>query len=58
LRATYPAFRTLFPNLVIRADNLARAMVDAALWGTGEHRGPVFENRDIRSLADSLHPTS
>jgi uncharacterized protein YbjT (DUF2867 family) len=58
LRAIYPAFRTLFPNLVIRADNLARAMVDAALWGTGEHRGPVFENRDIRSLADSLHPTS
>ena len=24
--------------------------------GTGEHRGPVFENRDIRALADSLHP--
>jgi uncharacterized protein YbjT (DUF2867 family) len=53
LRATYPAFRILFPNQVIRADDLARAMVDAALGGTG-NRGPIFENRDIRALADSL----
>jgi uncharacterized protein YbjT (DUF2867 family) len=57
LRATYPAFRILFPNQVIRADDLARAMVDAAVCGTG-NRGPIFENRDIRALADSLHPTS
>ena len=54
LRATYPAFRMLFPNQVIRADDLARAMVDSAVYGTGKHRGPVFENRDIRALADSL----
>jgi len=54
LRATYPAFRILFPNQVIRADDLARAMVDSAVYGTGKHRGPVFENRDIRALADSL----
>jgi len=54
LRATYPAFRILFPNQVIRADDLARAMVDSAVYGTGTHRGPVFENRDIRALADSL----
>jgi uncharacterized protein YbjT (DUF2867 family) len=53
LRATYPAFRILFPNQVIRANDLARAMVDAAVRGTG-NRGPVFENRDIRALADSL----
>jgi uncharacterized protein YbjT (DUF2867 family) len=52
LRATYPAFRILFPNQVIRADDLARAMVDAAVRGTG-NRGPIFENRDIRALADS-----
>jgi|SRR5579862_922467 len=51
LRAIYPAFQILFPNQVIRADDLARAMVDAAVRGTGEHRGPVFENRDIRALA-------
>ncbi len=56
LRATYPAFRMLFPNQVIRADDLARAMVDAAVYGTAEHRGPVFENRDIRAMAKSLHP--
>jgi uncharacterized protein YbjT (DUF2867 family) len=53
LRATYPAFRILFPNQVIRADDLARAMVDAAVRGTA-NRGPIFENRDIRALADSL----
>jgi len=57
LRAIYPPFRILFPNQVIRADDLARAMVDAAVRGTG-NRGPIFENRDIRALADSLHPTS
>ena len=56
LRAIYPAFRILFPNQVIRADDLSRAMVDAAVRGTG-NRGPIFENRDIRALADSLHPT-
>ena len=54
LRATYPAFRMLFPNQVIRADDLARAMVDSAVYGTGKQRGPVFENRDIRALADSV----
>lgn len=53
LRASYPAFRILFPNHVIRADDLARTMVDAALRGTGS-RGPIFENRDIRAMADSL----
>jgi uncharacterized protein YbjT (DUF2867 family) len=34
LRGIYPVFRVLFPNLVIRADDLGRAMVEAAL---GEH---------------------
>ena len=52
LRTIYPAFRILFPNQVIRADDLARAMVESAIYGTGKHRGPVFENRDIRALAD------
>ena len=31
-RVIYPAFRLLFPNQVIRADDLARAMVDVAVW--------------------------
>jgi uncharacterized protein YbjT (DUF2867 family) len=51
LRAIYPAFRVLFPNQVIRADDLARTMVDAAVRGPGEGRTLVLENRDIRHLA-------
>ena len=31
LRAIYPAFRLLFPNQVIRADDLAQAMVNIAV---------------------------
>jgi uncharacterized protein YbjT (DUF2867 family) len=56
LRAVYPVFRVLFPNQVIRADDLARAMVDVAVRGTTEFRGPVFENRDIQALVDPPVP--
>jgi uncharacterized protein YbjT (DUF2867 family) len=58
LRAIYPVFRALFPNQVIRADDLARAMVDIAVRGTGERGGLVFENRDIRAMVESLHPAT
>jgi uncharacterized protein YbjT (DUF2867 family) len=51
LRAIYPAFRVLFPNLVIRADDLARAMVEVAVRPTGEGEVVVFENRDIRAMS-------
>jgi uncharacterized protein YbjT (DUF2867 family) len=50
LRAIYPAFRVLFPNQVIPADDLARAMVDVAVRGSGEGQGTIFENRDIRAM--------
>jgi uncharacterized protein YbjT (DUF2867 family) len=53
LRGIYPAFRVLFPNQVIRADDLARVMVDAAVRGTPQRDGPVFENRDIRAMVAS-----
>jgi uncharacterized protein YbjT (DUF2867 family) len=53
LRAIYPVFRILFPNQVIRADDLARTMVDAAVRGIGEGRTLVMENRDIRHLVRS-----
>jgi uncharacterized protein YbjT (DUF2867 family) len=54
LHTMYPVFRVLFPNQVIRADDLARAMVDAAVHGIGsEHHAAVFENRDIRALVAS-----
>jgi uncharacterized protein YbjT (DUF2867 family) len=49
LRVIYPAFRVLFPNQVIPADDLARAMVDVAVRGAGEQRNLIFENRDIRA---------
>jgi uncharacterized protein YbjT (DUF2867 family) len=55
LRWIYPAFRVLFPNQVIRADDLARIMVDAVLRGTAEPPGPVFENREIRAMVRSRH---
>ncbi len=51
LRTIYPAFRVLFPNQVIQADDLGRTMVDAAVRGAGEGRTLVLENRDIRHLA-------
>jgi len=57
LRAIYPAFRLLFPNQVIRADDLAHAMVDVAVLGT-ERGGRVFENRDIRAMVERIHPTT
>jgi hypothetical protein len=54
LRWAYPAFRMMFPNLVIQSDDLARAMVDVALQRTGEGQTCVFENRDIRVLVDAF----
>jgi uncharacterized protein YbjT (DUF2867 family) len=57
LRAIYPAFQLLFPNQVIRADDLARAMVDVAVQGT-ERGGRVFENRDIRAMVKRIHPST
>ena len=50
LRAVYPAFRVLFPNQVIRADDLARAMVDVAVRETEKIGSFVLENRDIRAM--------
>jgi hypothetical protein len=55
LRGIYPAFRVLFPNQVIRADDLGRAMVDLAISETGESRSLVLENRDVRAMVETLH---
>jgi uncharacterized protein YbjT (DUF2867 family) len=52
MRAFYPAFRMLFPNQVIPADDLARAMVDAALRKNDDRGKFVFENRDIRAMVE------
>jgi uncharacterized protein YbjT (DUF2867 family) len=56
MRAIYPAFRVLFPNQIIRADDLARAMVDVAVRRSPERQTLVLENRDIRAMVESLHP--
>jgi uncharacterized protein YbjT (DUF2867 family) len=50
LRWIYPAFQVLFPNQVIRADDLARAMVNVAVQRTGNTSGMIFENKDIRAM--------
>jgi hypothetical protein len=55
LRAIYPAFRMLFPNQVIRADDLAQATVDLTVQGKGERGSLVFENCSIRAMVESLH---
>jgi uncharacterized protein YbjT (DUF2867 family) len=56
LRGIYPVFRLLFPNQVIRADDLAQAIVDFVVSETAQRGGPVFENRDIRAMVKSFHP--
>jgi uncharacterized protein YbjT (DUF2867 family) len=56
LRTVYPVFRVLFPNQVIRADDLARAMVDLGLRQTHERKGLILENRDIRAMVESHVP--
>jgi len=53
LSAVYPAFRVLFPNQVIPADELGGAMVDVAVLGTVENEARIFENRDIRAMVKS-----
>jgi uncharacterized protein YbjT (DUF2867 family) len=54
LRAIYPVFRMLFPSQVIRADDLARVMVDVAVRRTKERRASMFENNDIQAMVEWL----
>jgi hypothetical protein len=51
LRAIYPAFRVIFPNLVISADDLGRAMVHITMR-QDDAGGLVLENRDIRAMVE------
>ena len=45
----------MFPNQVIRADDLARAMVYVAVEKTSDRRNTVLENCDIRAVVQSLN---
>jgi uncharacterized protein YbjT (DUF2867 family) len=56
IRAVYPLSRLLFPNQVVRADDLAWAMVNIVLRERQEHQCLVFENRDIRAMIKSQMP--
>jgi len=56
LRRIYPVFRMLLPNQVIRADDLARGMVDVVVSGTENVPSRVLENRDIRALVQPRAP--
>jgi uncharacterized protein YbjT (DUF2867 family) len=58
LRTIYPVFRRLFPNQVIPADDLARAMVDVAVRGKRERESLVLENREIRAMVSSSRPSA
>ena len=51
-RAAYPAFRLLFPNQVIRAYDLARAMVELVVEGNGDGRDQVLQNPEINAVAE------
>jgi uncharacterized protein YbjT (DUF2867 family) len=55
LRSIYPVFRVLFPNQVIPADELARAMIDVVISGRGRGPSLVLENRDIRAMVEERH---
>ena len=52
LRSVYPVFQLLFPNQVIRSDDLAKSMVDVAIRTGASTERLVLENRDIRKMAD------
>jgi uncharacterized protein YbjT (DUF2867 family) len=52
LRSVYPVFQRLFPNQVIRADDLAKAMVDVAIRRGAGTEQVILENRDIRAMVD------
>jgi uncharacterized protein YbjT (DUF2867 family) len=50
LRSVYPVFQLLLPNQVIRADDLAKSMVDVAIRTGGGSEQVILENRDIRTM--------
>ena len=58
LRSIYPVFRMLFPNQVIRADDLAHAMLDVVVRGTDKPESHILENRDIRAIVKSYRSSA
>jgi uncharacterized protein YbjT (DUF2867 family) len=56
LRSVYPVFQILFPNQVIRADDLARSMVDVVIRRDAGGERVILENHDIRAMIDQNAP--
>ena len=56
LRSIYPVFRILFPNQVVRADDLAHAMVEVVMRQADKPGSRILENRDIRAMVKSFGP--
>jgi uncharacterized protein YbjT (DUF2867 family) len=56
LRSVYPVFQLLFPNQVIRADDLAESMVDVAIRRGAGAEQVILENRDIRAMVAPKAP--
>lgn len=49
-RFLYPLLHRIYPNIGIPSEDLAAAMVHAGLYGTGENKNPILENKDIRAM--------
>ena len=56
LRSVYPVFQLLFPNQVIRADDLAKSVVDVTIRTGAGTEQVILENRDIRTMVDANAP--
>jgi uncharacterized protein YbjT (DUF2867 family) len=54
MRLVYPVFRHLFPQLVIRSDELAHVMVQSLLDARDASHRMIWENRDIQVTARAL----
>ncbi len=54
LRFAYPLLRVLFPGQVIRADDLAHVMIEAAVADRNKEHRAILENRDIQARARAL----
>jgi hypothetical protein len=54
---SYRLLRAIYSVSGTVSDDLARAMVNVAIQGA-ERGGRVFENRDIRAMVKSTHPSA
>ncbi len=49
-RVLYPLLSRVSPNIGIPSEDLAHAMVQTGLYGTGREESSIFENKEIRSI--------